>query len=159
MNKLTMEKVGDKDLRVTRRFNAAPSAVYDAHVDEAKIKRWMLGPEGWTMPHCSVDAREGGAFSYTWEDSASGEGFTISGTFQTLDPPNQIVHEETMEMGGESFSPSTVTTAFAADGDGTLMTMTISYASAEDREGAIAADMEAGMAVSYDNLEQMVSGA
>ena len=102
MNKMTMTKVGETDLRVTRRFNAPPQAVYDAHIDEAKIKQWMLGPEGWTMPGCSVDGREGGKFSYTWEDANSGERFTIFGTFLELDPPHRIYHEETMDMGDDT---------------------------------------------------------
>lgn len=157
MNKMTMTKVGDTDLRVTRRFNAAPQAVYDAHIDEAKLKRWMLGPEGWTMPVCNVDGRPGGKFSYTWEDSNSGERFTIFGTFLEFDPPHRIVHEETMDMGDDTPPVSRVTTEFAADGDGTMMTMTISYDSAEAREGAVASGMEDGMAVSYDNLDAMVS--
>ncbi len=156
MNKMTMTKVGETDLRVTRRFNAPPQAVYDAHVNEAKLKRWMLGPEGWTMPHCSVDARPGGAFSYTWAN-AEGESFTIRGTFISLEPPDRIVHRETMEIGEATPPESRVTTAFAADGEGTLMTMTISYDSAEIREAAVASGMEEGMAVSYDNLDNMVA--
>ena len=67
MNKLTMTMMGDTDLRITRRFNAPPEAVYKAHIDEEKIKKWMLGPEGWTMPQCRVDGRAGGKFSYTWK--------------------------------------------------------------------------------------------
>ncbi|MBV2358818.1 SRPBCC domain-containing protein [Thalassococcus sp. CAU 1522] len=156
MNKMTMTKVGETDLRVIRRFDAPPEAVYDAHVDEAKIKRWMLGPEGWSMPDCVIDARPGGAFSYTWENQG-GERFTIRGTFVSFDPPHRIVHEETMEMGDDTPPMSRVTTEFAADGDGTLMTMVISYASAEAREGAVASGMEEGMAFSYDNLDRMVT--
>lgn len=157
MNKMTMTKVGETDLRVTRRFNAPPQAVYDAHIDEAKIKKWMLGPEGWSMPDCSVDGREGGKFSYTWEDANSGERFTIFGRFLELDPPHRIYHEETMDMGDDTPPMSRVTTEFAPDGDGTLMTMTISYETDEIREAAVATGMEEGMAFSYDNLDGLVA--
>ena len=157
MNPLTMTKVGETDLKLTRRFNAEPAAVYDAHINEEKIKRWMLGPEGWTMPNCSVDGVPGGKFSYTWADETGEESFTIFGTFLELDAPNRIVHEETMDMGTETPPMSRVTTEFATDGDGTLMTMVISYADSESREAAIEYGMEEGMAVSYDNLAEMVS--
>ncbi|MDJ0820487.1 MAG: SRPBCC domain-containing protein [Paracoccaceae bacterium] len=157
MTKMLMERVGDTDLRVTRRFNAPPQAVYDAHVQEEKVKQWMLGPEGWTMPHCQVDARPGGAFSYTWANE-DGESFTIRGTFLDFDPPHRIVHEETMEMGDQTPPMSRVTTDFAADAGGTLMTMVISYDSPEAREAAVASGMEEGMAFSYDNLDRLVSG-
>ena len=157
MNPLTMTKAGDTDLRVTRRFNASPEAVYDAHINEEKIKKWMLGPEGWTMPQCSVDGVVGGKFSYTWADESGEESFTIFGTFIELDAPNRIVHEETMEMGTDTPPMSRVTTEFSVDGEGTLMTMVISYVDAESREAAVASGMEEGMAVSYDNLAELVA--
>ena len=157
MNKMTMVMSGETDLVVTRRFNAPPQAVYDAHMDVEKLRRWMLGPEGWTMPSCELDPREGGAFAYTWEDSASGERFTIRGQFIRLDPPNRIEHVEAMEMPGMTTPESRVVTEFAPDDAGTLMTMTIIYDSAESREGAVASGMEEGMAWSYDNLDRMVS--
>ena len=149
---LKMTKSGDTDLRITRRFAATPEAVYRAHVEEERLRQWMLGPEGWSMPHCTADARPGGAFSYTWE-SVDGESFTIFGRFLELDPPHRIVHEETMDMGDDTPPKSHVTTEFAPDGDGTLMTMTIRYASSEIRETVIATGMEEGMAVSYDRLD------
>lgn len=157
MNTMTMTKTGKTDLTVKRRFNAAPEAVYNAHMDVSLLKQWMLGPEGWTMPHCALDAREGGAFSYTWEDTSSGEQFTIRGHFVTLTPPNRIEHVEVMEMPGMTSPESKVVTEFAADGDGTLMTMVITYDSDESREGAIASGMEEGMAWSYSNLDELVS--
>ena len=157
MNPMTMTKTGMSDLTVKRRFNATPEAVYDAHVDVEKLKKWMLGPEGWTMPHCALDPKVGGAFSYTWEDSNSGEQFTIRGHFVALDRPNRIEHVEVMDMPGMTSPESQVVTEFAPDGGGTLMTMTIHYDSVESREGAIASGMEEGMAWSYDNLERIVS--
>ncbi|NND43246.1 MAG: hypothetical protein HKM96_13315, partial [Boseongicola sp.] len=52
-----------------------------------------------------------------------------------------------------------VETRFEADPDGTLMTMTITYASAEQREAAVASGMEDGMAFSYDTLEKALASA
>lgn len=154
MNRMTMTKEGDTQLKVTRHFNAPPRAVYEAHLDEAMLKQWMLGPEGWSMPHCTLDPRPGGAFSYTWE-STDGEQFTIRGAFIELDPPRRILHGETMEMGDMTPPESRVETLFEADGDGTKMTMTITYDSTESREAAIASGMEEGMAVTYDRLDAM----
>lgn len=156
MNTLTMVMSGETDLVVTRRFNAAPEAVYRAHLDVDMLKTWMLGPEGWTTPSCELDPREGGAFAYTWEDSSSGERFTIRGHFVKLDPPHRIEHVETMEMPGMTSPESAVVTEFRGDGPGTLMTMTIRYDSAESRQGAVESGMEEGMAWSYDNLDRIV---
>lgn len=154
MHPMTMVKEGDTALKVTRRFDAPPGAVYAAHTDEDIVKRWMLGPPGWTMPDCRIDARAGGAFTYTWAHPEEGR-FTISGTFHELDPPHRILHEEVMDLGDDTPPASQVETLFRAEGDGTLMVMTITYASADQREAAIASGMEEGMAFSYDNLERL----
>ena len=60
MSKLTLKTEGDRHVVVTRRFAAPPEAVYRAHTEPKLIRKWMLGPEGWTMPVCVCDARPGG---------------------------------------------------------------------------------------------------
>ena len=57
MSKLTMKTEGDTHVVVTRRFAAPPEAVYRAHTDPKFIQKWLLGPEGWTMPVCINDAK------------------------------------------------------------------------------------------------------
>src|ERR1700719_2494060 len=70
MSKLTLKTEGDRHVVVTRRFAATPEAVYRAHTEPKLIQRWMLGPDGWTMPVCVCDARPGGKFRYEWADEA-----------------------------------------------------------------------------------------
>ncbi len=60
MSKMTLKTEGDKHVIVTRRFAAPPEAVYRAHTDPKLIQKWLLGPEGWTMPVCINEARPGG---------------------------------------------------------------------------------------------------
>ena len=80
MTKLTLKTEGDPHVVVTRRFAAAPEAVYRAHIDPELIKKWMLGPEGWTMPVCINDARPGGKIRYEWANGKGG-GFHLTGEF------------------------------------------------------------------------------
>ena len=80
MNKLMLKTEGDKHVVVTRRFAATPEAVYRAHIEPALIKKWMLGPDGWTMPVCNNDARPGGKIHYEWADGKGG-GFYLTGEF------------------------------------------------------------------------------
>ena len=61
---LSIEKIGETRLLCRRRFAARPARLFAAHTDPAIVSRWMTGPEGWTMPVCEIDAREGGAFRY-----------------------------------------------------------------------------------------------
>ena len=74
MTKMTLKTEGDKHVVVTRRFAAPPEAVYRAHTEADLIQKWMLGPDGWTMPVCINDARPGGKFRYEWTNG-KGNGF------------------------------------------------------------------------------------
>jgi uncharacterized protein YndB with AHSA1/START domain len=65
MSKLTLTTEGDKHVIVTRRFSASPEAVYRAHTEPKLIQKWMLGPDGWTMPVCVCEARPGGKILYS----------------------------------------------------------------------------------------------
>ena len=85
MSKLTLKTEGDTHVVVTRRFQASPEKVYRAHVEPELIKKWMLGPDGWTMPVCINDARPGGKIRYEWSDGKGG-GFHLTGEFISLEP-------------------------------------------------------------------------
>jgi uncharacterized protein YndB with AHSA1/START domain len=74
MSRLTLKTEGDRHVIVTRRFAAPPEAVYRAHTVPELIQRWLLGPDGWTMPVCVCDARPGGKIRYEWSNG-KGEGF------------------------------------------------------------------------------------
>jgi uncharacterized protein YndB with AHSA1/START domain len=65
MSKMTLKTEGDKHVVVTRRFAASPEAVYRAHTEPRLIQKWLLGPEGWTMPVCINEARPGGKIRYS----------------------------------------------------------------------------------------------
>ena len=91
MSKLTLKTEDDRYIVGTRRFSASPEAVYRAHVEPKLIKRWMLGPEGWSMSVCINDPRPGGKFRYEWTNEERG-GFHITGEFVELVPFSRIVH-------------------------------------------------------------------
>jgi uncharacterized protein YndB with AHSA1/START domain len=88
MSKLTMQTEGDTQIVAIRRFAAPPGAVYRAHTDPALIQKWLLGPDGWTMPVCVCDARPGGKFRYEWVNG-KGQGFYITGEYLELQPPGR----------------------------------------------------------------------
>ena len=81
MSKLTLRTEGDTHVVVTRRFAASPEAVYRAHTEPELIQKWMLGPDGWTMPVCINEARPGGKIRYEWTDGKGG-GFYLTGEFR-----------------------------------------------------------------------------
>lgn len=64
MSKLQIKTEGETHVIVTRTFAASPEAVYRAHIEPELIQKWMLGPDGWSMPVCINDARPGGKIRY-----------------------------------------------------------------------------------------------
>ena len=97
MSKMELETEGDSQIVVTRRFAAPPEAVFRAHTEPLLIQRWLLGPEGWTMPVCISEARPGGKIRYEWAN-AQGQGFYLTGEYLELEPYSRIVHVERMHL-------------------------------------------------------------
>jgi uncharacterized protein YndB with AHSA1/START domain len=155
MTKLEIRTEGDTHVVVTRRFAASPEAVYRAHTDPELVQRWLLGPEGWTMPVCINEARPGGRIRYEWTDGKGG-GFHLTGEFVELVPFSRIVHVERMHLPDPT-PDNHVETTFTPDGSGTLMTMRMTLPDAETRAAMLASGMEHGMEASYGRLEGFLS--
>jgi uncharacterized protein YndB with AHSA1/START domain len=137
---------------VTRRFATPPAEVFRAHVEPALLQQWCLGPDGWTMPVCVCDARPGGKMRYEWAN-ADGASFYLTGEFVEVDPPHRIVHIERMHLPDPT-PDNRVETIFAADGDGTLLTMRMQLPDAATRAMMLSTGMEHGMEDSYQRLER-----
>jgi uncharacterized protein YndB with AHSA1/START domain len=151
---LTLKTEGDRYVVVTRHFAAPPEAVYRAHTDPALVQKWCLGPDGWTMPVCQIDARPGGKIRYEWSNG-EGQGFSLTGECLELDPPRRIVHVERMHLPDPTPDNHIVTT-FEPDAGGTLMTMRMTLPDANTRAQMLATGMEHGMEASYVRLEREI---
>ncbi|MCA1401963.1 SRPBCC domain-containing protein [Bradyrhizobium sp. BRP56] len=153
MSKLTLKTEGDRQVVVTRRFVAPPEAVYRAHTEPELLQKWLLGPDGWTMPVCISEAKPGGRIRYEWTDGKGG-GFHLTGEYLALEPFSRIVHVERMHLPDPT-PDNHVETRFAPDRDGTLMTMRMTLPDAETRAAMLATGMEHGMEDSYARLDRM----
>jgi uncharacterized protein YndB with AHSA1/START domain len=154
MSKLTLRTEDDTRIVVTRRFNAPPESVFRAHTEPELIQKWMLGPDGWTMPVCICEPRPGGRFRYEWR-KGDGGGFHITGQFIELTPFSRIVHVERMHLPDPT-PDNRVETTFQADGGSTLMTMRMTLPDAGTRAKMLASGIEHGMEASYARLETMI---
>lgn len=159
MSTRTMEVTtpGDREIRMTRTFDAPRALVFDAFVRPELVRRWLLGPDGWTMPVCEIDARAGGTIRYVWA-AEDGREMAMSGRFTEVSPPLRTIHTERFDedwTGGEAV----VTTAFDEEGGRTTVTMTMLFGTTETRDAALRSGMESGVAVSYDRLDAILEGA
>jgi uncharacterized protein YndB with AHSA1/START domain len=145
---------GDRDIIMSRGFDAPPALVFDAFTRPELVRRWLLGPDGWTMPVCEIDLRAGGGYRYVWHQDGRKD-FGVSGEFREIVRPRRIVHTERFEPdwhGGEAL----VTTIFEAAGAGTVARMTIRYATPEARDMALQSGMEKGVTRSYERLDGLL---
>jgi uncharacterized protein YndB with AHSA1/START domain len=154
MSKMTLKTEGDRYVIVTRHFAATPEAVYRAHTEPEIIRKWLLGPDGWTMPVCINEAQVNGKFRYEWSN-AKGAGFYVTGEFLELEPYSRIVHVERMFLPDPT-PDNHVETRFEPNGAGTLMTMRMTLPDAETRAQMLKTGMEHGMEASYVRLESLI---
>src|SRR4030095_5181089 len=154
MMRMTLKTEGDRYVVVTRRFAAPPESVYRAHIEPKLIQKWMLGPDGWTMPVCISDAKPGGKIRFEWTGGKGG-GFYLTGEYSELEPFGRIVHVERMHLPNPT-PDNHVETRFDADGTCTLMTLRMTLPNAEVRTAMLATGMEHGMEASYVRLERLI---
>jgi uncharacterized protein YndB with AHSA1/START domain len=153
MSKLTLKTESDRYVVVTRRFAAPPEAVYRAHTEPELIQKWLLGPEGWSMPVCISEPRPGGKIRFEWADG-KGAGFYLTGEYVELVPFSRIVHVERMHLPDPT-PDNHVETNFAPDGSGTLMTLRMTLPDEATRTAMLSTGMEHGMEASYTRLDSV----
>jgi uncharacterized protein YndB with AHSA1/START domain len=145
----------EREIRLTRVFSAPRHLVFDALTKPEHITRWWgcLG-EGYSVPHCEVDLRPGGAWRFV-NRTPKGELVAFYGVFRDITPPERMVYTEIYEPFPDAES---VVTAVLTDENGkTRLTLTARYPSPEVRDTVIDSGMEAGAAISYDRLEEVAS--
>jgi uncharacterized protein YndB with AHSA1/START domain len=100
---------GDREVVVTRVFDAPRELVFDAFTKPELVKRWLLGPPGISMPVCDIDLRVGGRFRYVWR-LPNGNDMGMGGVFREIVRPERLVHTELFDedwTGGETLTTTT----------------------------------------------------
>ncbi|HEU5102082.1 MAG TPA: SRPBCC family protein [Roseiflexaceae bacterium] len=152
-NATTFAMPSDNEIVMTRVFDAPRRLVFDAHTIPAHVQRWLLGPEGWTMPVCEIDLRPGGAWHYVWRRSDGSE-MEMRGIYTEVVPHERLVCTE--RWGPEW--PETLNTIVLVELDGkTTLTQRVRYPSKQARDAAFATGMKDGANESYDRLAEYLA--
>lgn len=152
--KLKVTTPSDREIAMTRVFNAPRRLVFEALSKPELVKQWLLGPPGWTMPVCEIDLRVGGAYRFLWRGPDGAEMGT-RGVFRETSPPERFVATE--KFDDPWYPGEALVTYVLAEQDGiTTLTLTVRYESREARDGVLKTPMEKGVAMSYDRLEQLL---
>ena len=143
----------DRDIRMTRLFDAPRQLVFEAMTRPEHIRRWWgcLG-EGYSVPVCEVDLRVGGTWRFVNRHPQGEAGF--HGVYKEITPPERLVFTEIYDPFPDA--ESVVTSTFIDENGKTRLTVVASYPSSEVRDAVVASGMAKGAATSYDRLEDLV---
>lgn len=146
--------LSDTRVRVSRIIRGTVEQVWAAHHDPALMQRWLLGPDGWTMPVCEVAVIVGDHYRYEWESVDGSQRFGFTGELLESTPPRRAVTTEQM-IGMDGPGTTNEMTLTPVEG-GTLLSILITYPSLEVRDMVLATGMTSGMETSYERLEEHV---
>jgi len=144
----------DREIVMTRVFDAPRALVFDALTKPALLKRWF-GQPGWPLAVCEIDLRVGGAYRYVWRGEKGEMG--LGGIFQEITPPERIVATEAFDQGWYPGNNALVTQALTEQRGKTTLTLTARYESKDARDAVLRTPMESGIAAAYDRLAEFLT--
>jgi uncharacterized protein YndB with AHSA1/START domain len=155
----------DREIVMTRNFDAPRHLVWNAMTRPELIRQWMFTPQDWAWADCEMDVRVGGKFRWAWNGPDGRLALSIWGEHREVSPPVRIVHTECMQMGPGAGGPGSdganaepwellATLELTEHKGQTLLRMTLLFPSKEARDGALASGMERGVSAGYDRLDQ-----
>ena len=149
--------LSDTQVRVSRVIRGTVEQVWHAHHDSALMKRWLLGPDGWTMPVCEIANNVGDRYRYEWESEDGAQRFGFEGELLESAAPYRAVTSERM-IGTDGPDVRNEMTLAPVHG-GTLLSIVMTYPSKEVRDMVLGTGMVKGMEASYARLEREVLAA
>ncbi len=146
----------EREIRMTRVFDAPRKLVFEAFTRPELVKRWLLGPDGWSMPVCEIDLRVGGAYRYVWKRDSNGTEMGMGGVYREIAAPERIVATERFD---ESWYPGEAlgTLVLIEKGGKTTIQQTMLYESRAARDAVLKSEMESGVTASYDRLARILA--
>lgn len=147
-------------LILTRRLASPPERVWAAWTEADQLAGWW-GPEGFFSRVDQLDLRPGGQWRCVMI-GPDGTEYPAKGVYQEIDPGKRIVSsdefDEELKQVVQVELPGTIlmTVDFAAEGAGTLLTLTLEHASEADRHKHENMGVIDGWASSLDCLERFL---
>ena len=156
MGTLKLTTPSDREIAMTRVFDAPRQLVFDAHTKPDLVRQWLLGPPGWSMPVCEMDLRVGGTYRWVWRHDTNGTEMGMGGVYREIVAPERLVTTERFDDAwypGEALN----TLVLIEQGGRTTLTQTMRYESRAARDAVIKSNMEKGVAASYDRLADLLA--
>ncbi len=149
-NKLTVTTPSDREIVMTRVFDAPRDLVFEAHTSCEHMSHWW-GPRRYEVAKCELDFRPGGTWRIV-QRGGNGEEHGFRGEFREIVRPARIVW--TFEWEGLPGHISVQTVRFEEHDGKTTLTAIAAFDTVEDRDGMLQSGMEEGSAETYDRLDE-----
>ena len=149
-NQLTVTTPSDREILMTRVFDAPRELVFEAHSSCEHLSNWW-GPRKYEVASCEIDFRPGGGWRIVHR-GPEGDEHGFRGEFREIVRPERIVW--TFEYEGMPGHVSVETFALEEHDGKTMVTARSVLDTVEDRDGMLESGMESGAAESMDRLDE-----
>jgi uncharacterized protein YndB with AHSA1/START domain len=152
---LTVTTPSDREIAMSRVFDAPRHLVFDAYTKCEYLERWLGVFGGWSLDVCEIDLRVGGSYRYGWRN-VNGNEMGMGGIYRELVIAERIVATEKFDQSwyeGEAVD----TTTFSETSGRTTLTTTVLYASKAARDGVLKSGMTGGVTAGFDALAELLA--
>ena len=154
-NRTTVERRSERELVVTRTFNAPARIVFEAWTTPELLKRWWTPKSfGVSFLSCEADVRKGGTYRFVFSHASSEQPMEFFGRYIEVTPPSRLVW--TNDEAGEVGAVTTVT--FEERGGETTVVMHDLYPSKDALDAAIASGSTSGFSETFEQLDELFVG-
>jgi uncharacterized protein YndB with AHSA1/START domain len=152
-NQTTVERMSERELVVTRTFNAPARIVFEAWTRPELFKRWWVPKSfGLTLLSCEMDVRVGGGYRFVFGHPASEQPMAFFGRYIEVAPPARLVW-----TNEESPDGAVTTATFEEKGGMTLVVVHDLYPSKEALDAAIASESTGGFPEQFEQLDALLA--
>ena len=152
-NRTMVERKSDRELVVTRTFDAPARIVFEAWTKPELFKRWWVPKStGMSLLSCEMDVRAGGTYRLVFRHDAFPEPMAFFGRYLEVTPHSRLAW--TNEEGDDGKVVTTVT--FEEKGGKTLLVVHDLYHSKEALDAAIASESTGGFSEQFEQLDELL---
>ena len=151
-NRTTVERKSDRELVVTRTFDAPARIVFEAWAKSDLFRRWWVPKSiGASLLSCEMDVRTGGRYRLEFGHPASEQPMAFFGKYIEVTPPSRIVW-----TNEESDSGSVTTVTFEEKGGKTRLVLHELYPSKEALDDALASGSTGAWDEQFEQLDALL---
>lgn len=145
---------GDRELTITRTYDAPAALLFRAWSQPEHLMRWF-GPVGWPVTMCEVDFRQGGRWRMAMTGPGGEQNEPFGGAYLEIVPDRKIVFDNAFE--GNPAKKMVMTVTFEEKGGKTLLTWHTLFLSPAMKNEYVGMGIEAGAGSGLDQLADVVA--